>query len=111
MRPLIFYKKGSIMQGYKATIIGENFKFIIDEETQYLDFIRTVYVDAADDIAAQESALAIVRNDLHAQSLLDETSEQTISLDIIQQVDTLDNKKGQDDFIWSFPDLDEYEYF
>lgn len=99
------------MQGYKATIIGEKFKFIIDEEPQYLDFIRNVYVDAADDMSAKESALAIVRNDLNDQSLLDEKSEQIISLDIIQKVDTLDTKTDSDDFIWSFPDLDEYEYF
>ncbi len=98
------------MQGYKAIIIGENFKFLIDEETQYLDFIRTVYVDASDDKTAQESALAIVRNDLHAQSLLDESSEQTISLDVLQTVDIQPNKQEQDDFIWSFTDLDDFEY-
>lgn len=98
------------MQGYKATIIGENFIFLLDEETQYLDFIRTVYVDATDDISAQESALAVVRNDLHAQSLLDDSSEQIISLDILQKVDTLDRKDDQEDFIWSITDLDDYEY-
>ena len=98
------------MPGYKATIIGENFEFLIDEEPQYLDFIRTICIDANDEKTAQESALTVVRDDLHAQSLLDDNSEQTISLDIIQQVDNTTSKECHDDFIWSFPDLDEFEY-
>ncbi len=95
------------MPGYKAVVTGENFEFLIDEEPQSLDFIRTIYVDAADESAAQESALKIVRADLLAQSLLDDDSDQVISLDLIHQVDANNSARGVDDFIWSFPDFDE----
>ena len=98
------------MPEYKATITGENFEFLIDEEIQHLDFIRTVCVDANDEIKAQESALTIVRDDLHAQSILDDNSNQIISLDIIQKVDKSFNKECHDDFIWSLADLDDFEY-
>lgn len=98
------------MPGYKATIIGENFEFLIDEEIQYLDFIRTVCVDASDEMKARESALTIVRDDLHTQSILDDSSNQIISLDIIQKIDKSFNKECHDDFIWSLAELDDFEY-
>lgn len=92
------------MPGFKATVIGENFEFLVDDDQQYLDFSRTVYVDASDETAAKESALAVVRQALHDQSLLDEQSEQQIFLDEIKQVDVLAGKEDAEDFIWYFPD-------
>ena len=94
------------MPGYKAVITGENFEFIIDEVPQNLDFIRTVYVDANDENTAKESALKIVRADLLAQSLLDEESEQVISLELLQPIDSTQQAQGVNDFIWSFPEFD-----
>ena len=38
------------MPGYKATVVGENFEFMVDDEPQYLEFSRTVYVDAQDEM-------------------------------------------------------------
>jgi len=95
------------MPGYKAIITGENFEFIIDDEPQYLDFIRTIYVNATDESSAQESALNIVRAELLGQSLLDDDSDQVISLDLIHQVDTQPEQRGVSDFIWSFPEFDD----
>ena len=92
------------MPGYKATVIGENFEFLVDDDQQFLDFSRTVYVDASDEAAAKESALAAVREELLAQSLLDEQSDQQIFLDEIKQVDVLADKEEKGDFIWYFPD-------
>lgn len=95
------------MPGYKAIITGENFEFIIDDEPQRLDFIRTVYVDAADETSAQASALKFVRAELLGQSLLDEDSDQIISLDLIHQLDSQSEHRGVDDFIWSFPEFED----
>lgn len=92
------------MPGYKATVIGENFEFVIDEESQYLDFSRTVYVDASDEAAAQESALAMVREELLAQSLLDDAGNQVISIEEVKQTDVLANSDTHNDFVWYFPD-------
>lgn len=92
------------MPGYKATVIGENFEFLVDDDQQFLDFLRTVYVDASDEDAAKESALAVVREELLAQSLLNEQSDQQIFLDEIKQVDVLAGKEEAGDFIWYFPD-------
>jgi len=92
------------MPGFKATVIGENFEFLVDDDQQYLDFSRTVYVDASDEAAAKESALAAVREELLAQSLLNEQSEQQIFLEEIKQVDVLAGKEEAEDFIWYFSD-------
>lgn len=95
------------MPGYKAVITGENFEFLIDDEPQHLDFIRTVYVEAPDETKAGETALKIVRGDLLAQSLLDDNSDQLINLDLIFQAENKTHEVGVCDFIWSFPDYDE----
>ncbi len=92
------------MPGYKATVTGENFEFVVDDETQYLDFTRTVYIDAADEAAAQEAALATVREELLAQSLLNESSNQVINIDEINQTDILAKSDQHNDFVWYFPD-------
>ncbi len=94
------------MPEYKAVVVGENFEFVIDEESQYLDFTRTVYVDAPDEQGAQESALAIVREDLLAQSMMDEWDDPVIVIDEIKQVDVLARHDDGDDFIWHFPEDD-----
>lgn len=96
------------MPGYKATVIGDNFEFEIDDEMQTLEFSGTVYVEAEDDALAHESALAVVREALLSQALLDESSEQNITVDEIQQVDVLTTMGLDGDFIWSFPD-EEFE--
>lgn len=95
------------MPGYKATVFGENFEFLIDDEPQYLDFTRTLYLDAEDEQAAAQTALAMVREELLAQALWDEGSDQAIDLDEIEQVDVLARRDGSEDFIWTFPDLDD----
>ena len=94
------------MPEYKAVVVGENFEFVIDDEPQYLDFVRTVYVDAQDEQDAQESALAIVREDLLAQSMMEEWDEPVIAIDEIKQVDVLARRDDGDDFIWHFPEDD-----
>ncbi len=92
------------MPDYRATVIGENFEFLVDEEAQYLDFTRTVYVTADDESAAQQAALALVREDLLVQAMLNDEVEQLISIDDICQTDVLAEKDLQGDFIWYFPD-------
>ncbi|MEJ2452526.1 MAG: hypothetical protein P8047_18035, partial [Gammaproteobacteria bacterium] len=80
------------MPAYMATVIGENFEFFVDDEPQYLDFSRTVYVDADDESAAQQAALALVRQELLAQSMLDVSSEPMITIEEICQADVLAEK-------------------
>ncbi|MBI1424913.1 MAG: hypothetical protein GC149_15810 [Gammaproteobacteria bacterium] len=97
------------MPGYKATVIGENFEFVIDDEPQFLDFSRTVYIDAEDEDAAQVAALAVVREELLAQAMLDDEADQSITIEEISQADVLADKAIEGDFIWYFPDDDEDE--
>ena len=97
------------MPGYKATVVGENFEFVVDDEPQYLEFSRTLYVDAQDESAAQKAALAQVREELLAQSLLDDDADQLISVDDIRQADVLDNMPLAGDFIWTFPEEELYD--
>jgi len=92
------------MPEYKATVIGENFEFLVDEEPQYLDFTRTVYVTAADESTAHQAALALVREELLVQAMLNDEVENLISVDEICQADILSSKDLQGDFIWYFPD-------
>ena len=96
------------MPGYKATVVGENFEFLVDGEPQYLDFYRTVYVDAENEDAAQDSALSMIKQDLVKQYLFKEsTDNSTISVEFIGQADVLEYS-ADEDFIWHFPDeLDE----
>ena len=92
------------MPGFKAIVVGENFEFMVDDEPQLLDFSRTVYVNAADESVAQQVALALVREDLLSQSMLDDDSEQMISIDDICQADVLAERNLHGGFIWHFPD-------
>jgi len=94
------------MPKFKAIVVGEDFKFIIDDEPQYLDFIRTVYVNASDEHGAGELALAIVREDLLSQSMMDEWDEPVMAIDEIKQVDVLARRDDGDDFVWHFPEDD-----
>ena len=95
------------MPGYKATVLGENVEFIIDEETQYLDFTSTVLVNAENETSAEESALAIVREELLSQSLIEEWDEAPLIIDEINQVGVLANTGIAGDFIWTFPEDDD----
>ena len=97
------------MPEYKATIFGENFEFIIDESPQHLDFLRTIYIDAENENAAKSSAITKVREELIAQSLWNEESEQMINLNSVQQVDPTINTNSNGDFIWAFPDYIELD--
>lgn len=92
------------MPGYMATVVGENFEFVVDDESQRLDFSRTVYVDAADESAAQQAALAQVRAELLAQALLDDEAGQLISIEEIRQQDVLADRHQSGEFVWYFPD-------
>jgi hypothetical protein len=92
------------MPGYKAVVLGENVEFIIDEETQYLDFSSTVLINAEDEASAQESALAMVREELLSQSLIEEWDEAPLIIDEIRQVDVLANTGIAGDFVWTFPE-------
>ncbi len=92
------------MPAYKATVVGENFKFEIDGEPQQLDFYRTVYVDADDERAAQDAALALIREELARQSLLPEDEATSpVSVEFIGRADVLEYS-ADEDFIWHFPD-------
>ena len=97
------------MPGYMATVVGENFEFVVDDEPQCLEFSRTVYVDADDESAAQQAALALVREELLAQAMLDDEADQLISIDDICQADVLADKPLSGDFIWYFPDDDLFD--
>ena len=92
------------MPGYKATVVGENIEFVIDDESQCLDFYRTVFVNADNESSAQESALALVREDLLSQSLIEEWDETPISIEEIKQVDVLAATAMDSDFVWTFPE-------
>lgn len=97
------------MPAFKATVVGENFEFVVDEEPQLLEFSRTLYVDADDESAAQQSALARVREELLAQDLWDDAADQLLSIDELCQTDGLAERELMGDFVWYFPDdeLDE----
>jgi hypothetical protein len=89
-----------------ATVVGENIEFLVDEESQYLEFHRTLYVDADDEGAAQQAALERVAAELRAQALLDEQSEPSLGVEEIKQVDVLGDDEA---FVWYFQEdeLDE----
>lgn len=96
------------MPGFKATVLGENFQFLVDEEPQYVDFHRTVYLDADDQNSAEQAAIHFVREALAQQDLVDmvESGGSTISIDEIQQVDIL-KQSDTEDFIWYLTDDDD----
>lgn len=92
------------MPAYKATVVGENFEFVIDNETQLLDFSRTLYVNADNETAAHQTALARVREELLSQSLLHDDGGQLISIDELCQAEGEANQELLGDFVWCFPD-------
>jgi len=90
------------MPEYKAVVVGGNIEFEIDEESHYMNFTRTVYVDAADEQGASESALTMVHEELLSQSMLEEWDEPEMMVDEIKQVDVLAKREDNDDFVWHF---------
>jgi len=92
------------MPGYKATVVGENVEFSFDDESQYLDFSKTVFVNADDELSAQETALAMVREELLSQSFIEEWDEAPMTIDEIKQVDVLAASGLDGDFVWHFPE-------
>ena len=94
------------MPGYKATVVGESVEFIVDDESQYLDFSSTVFINADNESSAQESALALVREELLSQSFIEEWDEAPLTVDEIRQVDVLATTGLHGDFVWTFPDDD-----
>ena len=94
------------MPGYKATVVGENIEFVIDDESQCLDFYRTVFVNAENESSAQQSALQLVREELLSQSFIEEWDEAPMSVEEIKQVDVLAATGLDNDFVWTFPDDD-----
>lgn len=97
------------MPEYMATVMGENFDFMVDDERQLLEFSRTLCVNAADEKAAEAEALAKVREELLAQSILDDDSDQLITIDEIRLAEGLSDKAMQSEFIWYFPEEDEFD--
>ena len=94
------------MPGYKATVIGENVEFVVDDKSQHLDFSSAVFVNAENESSAQESALALVREELLSQSFIEEWDEAPLVVDEIKQVDVLAATGFDGDFVWTFPDDD-----
>ncbi len=92
------------MPGYKATVVGENVEFIIDDESQHLGFSRTVFVNADNEVSAQESVLAMVREEVLSQSFIEEWDDAPIVIDEIKQVDVLAATGLDGDFVWTFPE-------
>ena len=102
------------MPGYKATVVGEKFEFVVDDEIQHLDFYRTVYVDAKDEAAAEQSALNLIRDVLVSQSLVAESDRESapISVEFVGDAEILPFPVDED-FIWQFPedaDFDDDEW-
>ena len=92
------------MPGYKATVVGENVEFIIDDESQYLGFSSTVFINADDESSAQKSALEMVREELLSQSFIEEWDEAPMAIDEIKQVDVLAATGLDGEFLWTFPE-------
>ena len=95
------------MPEYKAVVSGENIEFIIDDEPQLLDFMRVLYVEADSELSAGDTALAMVREELLSQSMLEEWDEPVMMVEEIKQVDVLAGREDVDDFIWMFPEEDD----
>jgi len=91
------------MQGYRATVTGEEIEFMIDDELHYLDFSRTVFVSAKDTETAQTTALDVVREELLSQSFINEWDDKPMVIEEIYQVDVLAGRETGD-FIWYFPE-------
>jgi hypothetical protein len=98
------------MPGYKATVVGEKFEFVVDDEIQHLDFYRTVYVDAEDEVAAEESALKMITDELVSQSLIEEAGRAAapISVEFVGDADVLPYPVDED-FIWQFSEETDFE--
>lgn len=97
------------MPGYMATVIGENFEFVVEDELQQLEFSRTLYVNADNESAAEAAALQQVREDLQALALLDDEADQLITVEDICQDDVPGDELLSGDFIWVFPEEEFYD--
>lgn len=94
------------MPKYRAIIEGQNFPFVHEGQSQYLNFHRMFCLEAACINSAGEQALQQVRVELSAQEfpLEEDAASQRVSLAHIEQIDILDRHCGEQDFIWYFPD-------
>ena len=64
------------MKKYKVLVRGENFLLNIDGEDQSLGFYTTVFLEGKDEGEAEESAIALIRDDQEfGRSVLNEKSD------------------------------------
>ena len=90
---------------FRAIIEGQNFLFMLDDEPHQLDFHRTICLEAECIDMASRMAVSCVVEELSAQKMLPEGSfdKGNISLAHIEQVDVLETKPGEEEFLWHFP--------
>lgn len=100
------------MPNFRAIIEGQNFLFMLDDEVQYLDFHRTVCLEAECIKSAGELALESVIEELTLQDLLIDMNrnKSSINLGHIECVDVQETICLEQDFIWYFPDDAVFDY-
>ena len=100
------------MPNYRAVIEGQNFLFVHEDQSQYLNFHRALCLEAECIDSAGEKALAQVRSELLTQKILFEENRisHSFSLRHIEQFDVSDRLCAEQDFIWYFPEDAVFNY-
>ena len=94
------------MPKYCTIIEGQNFDFMLENELQRLDFHCTFCLEAESIDSARQRALGFVIAELsgHQQIFSNESpNKPKVSLEHIEEVNSLDTRCSQDEFNWHFP--------
>ena len=104
--------RDSTVPKYRAIIEGQNFLFVHEDQSQHLDFHRTLCLEAECINSAREKALEQVMIELSAQEIpmSEDNLSHRVSLCHIEQIDIVDRHCDEQDFIWYFPEDAVFEH-
>ena len=97
---------------YKATVEGQNFSFLVDDEPQLAGFHKTLYLEADNDNLAADQAIDRVRNELITKKLLtgDPSEQPSLDVDDIEEVSAADySPETVEEYVWYLVDSIEDE--
>ena len=92
------------MTGYLAKVLGENFEFEFDDDVHSMSFVRTVHVNASDELKAELSALGMVQTWLREHALWNENGEQLVTVEVLEPCNEQSTLTVDQDFFWYFSD-------
>ena len=89
------------MAKFKVTVAGNNFKLHIEGKVNTVSFLKTWFLEAVDEEAAEEEAMYMVGDDLQDKVLNEKTDSPEMYIQDLRVLDENQNLPPNDsDYVW-----------